>query len=88
VISYVVLMQLESHHPNRSIDWCFKIRHRLLTARGVTAISGALRHARGDGPEPAAILGRCVGPHDPADVPLAVERIVIIVRPRAAGAVR
>ena len=63
-----------------------KIRHRLLTARSITAIMRALRDARGDRPEPTAILRRCVGPHDPTDVMVAVEHIVIVVRPFAARA--
>jgi hypothetical protein len=44
-----------------------------------------LRDARGDRPEPAAIFRRGVGPHDAADVLLAVEYVVIVVRPLPAG---
>ena len=46
-----------------------------------------LRHPRRDRPEPAAIFRRRVRPHDATDVPFAVERIVVVIRPRATGAV-
>jgi hypothetical protein len=45
-ISYVVLTQLESHRPSRSIDWCFEIRHRLLTGRRIAAIMARVSSAR------------------------------------------
>ena len=47
----------------------------------------ALRHPRRDRPEPTAICRRRVRPHDAAEVPVAVERDVTIVRPLAARAV-
>jgi len=46
----------------------------------------ALRHARCDRPEPAAIFRRRVRPHDAADVPVAIEYVVVVVRPFAAWA--
>src|SRR5665647_1717400 len=49
--------------------------------RGVTAIMRASRHARCDRPEPAAIFRRRVRPHDAADVPVAIEYVVVVVRP-------
>ena len=39
---------------------------------------------RRDRPEPAAIFWRRVRPHDAPDVPVAVEHVVIVVRPLAA----
>jgi hypothetical protein len=45
-----------------------------------------LRHARRDRPEPRRLTAGRVRPHDAADVPLAVEHVVVVVRPCAAGA--
>jgi hypothetical protein len=45
-ISYVVLTQLESHRPSRSIDWYFEIRHRLLTGRRIAAITARVSSTR------------------------------------------
>ena len=73
VSSYSILPHLE-------------IRHRLLTALSIPSIMRVLRHARGDRPEPAAICRRGVGPEDAADVPVAVEHVVVVVRPLAARA--
>jgi hypothetical protein len=44
----------------------------------------ACRSVRRDRPEPAAIIRRSVRPHDPANVLLAVEYVVVVVRPSAA----
>jgi len=45
-----------------------------------------LWHPRCDGPEPPAIFWHSVRPHDAADVPVAVEHVVVVVRPLAAWA--
>ena len=45
-----------------------------------------LRHPRRDCPEPATIFRRRVRPHDAADVPVAIEHVIIIIRPCAARA--
>ena len=45
-----------------------------------------VRELGGDRPEPAAICRRGVRPHDAADVPVAVEHVVVVVRPLAAWA--
>jgi hypothetical protein len=45
-----------------------------------------LRHPRRDRPELRRVLARRVRPHDPPDVLLAVVHVVIVIRPRAAGA--
>jgi hypothetical protein len=63
---------------------CFKIRHRFLARRRIPAICSALRRASSYRPEPAAIVRCRVSPHDPPDVPLAIEHVVIIIRPLAA----
>jgi hypothetical protein len=64
----------------------FEIRHYRLTARRVGSVLGALRDARRDRPKPSR-LSRCrVRPHDPADVPITVEHVVVVVRPCAARA--
>jgi hypothetical protein len=46
----------------------------------------ALRDPRGDCPKPAVIFRRRVRPHDAADVLLAVESVVVVVRLLAARA--
>ncbi len=43
-----------------------------------------LRLAREDGPKPAAIFRRSVRPQDAADAAVAVEHVVVVVRPLAA----
>jgi hypothetical protein len=63
-----------------------EIRHRLLTARHIASILRVLRHARRDRPEPRRVPAGRVRPQDAADVPLAVEHVVVIVRPCAARA--
>ena len=62
-----------------------EIRHRLLAARRIASIMRVLRHPRRDRPEPAAIFRRGVGPQDAPDVPVAVEHVVVVVRPLAVG---
>ena len=64
----------------------FKIRHRFLPRRRVASIMGVLRHSRRDRPKPLAICRRSVRPHDAGNVLLAVEDVIIIVRPFAAQA--
>jgi|NGEPerStandDraft_8_1074529.scaffolds.fasta_scaffold196372_1 hypothetical protein len=46
----------------------------------------ALRHARRDRPEPRRVSAGLVCPHDAANVLVAVEYVVIIVRPLAVRA--
>ena len=48
--------------------------------------SWLLRHPRCDCPEPATIFWCRVRPHDAADVPVAVEHVIIVIRPLAARA--
>ena len=67
---------------SRSLPRRLEISHRFLARRGVASIMRILRHARRDRPKPAAIFWRCVRPHDPPDVPVVVEHVV--VGPRAA----
>ena len=60
-----------------------EIRHRFLPRRRVTAIMRVLRHARGDRPKPGRVSVGRVRKKDATDVLVAVEHVVIIVRPLA-----
>jgi hypothetical protein len=63
-----------------------EISHRFLAACRIASIRSRLRHPRRDRPEPAAIFWRRMRPHDAADVLVAVEHVVVVVRPLAARA--
>jgi hypothetical protein len=64
-----------------SLPRLLKRRHRGLWRRRIATIMRALRHPRRDRPEPGRLSVGCVRPQDATDVPVAVEHIVIVVRP-------
>jgi hypothetical protein len=49
-----------------------KVRHRLITACGITPVVHAVWNAGRDRPEPGRVPARRVRPHDAADEPVAV----------------
>jgi hypothetical protein len=64
----------------------FEIRHGILACRRVASIMRILQHARRDRPKPFAVCRCRVRPHDAANVPFTIERIVVVGSPLAARA--
>jgi hypothetical protein len=56
-------------------------RHRLLTACCIASVMRVLRDAGRYRPEPGLVSASRVRPQDAAYVPLAIEHVVIIIRP-------
>jgi hypothetical protein len=60
-----------------------EIRRRLLTACCIAPIMQVLRHPRRDRAQPMPAFGRLWREHDPADVPVTVGHVIVVVRPVA-----
>jgi hypothetical protein len=63
-----------------------EIHYRFLAACRLASIMRVLRHPRRDRPELERASARRVRRHDAADLPVAVEHVVVVVGPLAARA--